>query len=89
MKFNTKYRLCLYKGYFDKGIGLTSYTKYLIAFFGLASRDVKTTLIIAAAYFIFCVVLGWWWYKSDFIRAEHEVGNKFNLFQQEIRAKFK
>ena len=80
------YKFVLLKAYFDKGYGVTSYLKYLIAFFGLASRDVTTTLAIAFIYGIACFVLGWWWYKNGYALAEAEVGNRFNLFVQEMRA---
>lgn len=83
-----KYRLCLQKSYLDKGMALTNYVKYLIAFFGLASADVKTTLIIGIIYIFVCYIIGRWWYISNFVTAEAEVSNQFNLFQQQIRKKF-
>jgi hypothetical protein len=88
MKFKTKYSLCLLKSYFDKGFALTNYFKYIIAFIGLASKDIKNTLLIAFVYAIFCFILGYFWFKSDFILAEIEVGNKYNLFVKEMRKKF-
>jgi len=87
MKFKTKYKLCLWKSYFDKGLGLTNYVKYLIAFFSLASRDIEAILFLGAIYGVFCFLLGWWWYSSDFIEAEIEVSNKFNKFVKEMRRK--
>jgi len=79
------FRFCLHKAYFDTGMGLTNYAKYLIAFFGIASSNVKTTLIIAFFYAIFCYFLGRWWYKSKMKIAEIEVGNQFNLFVKQMR----
>lgn len=79
------YKFCLLKAYFEKGYGLTSYIKYMIAFFGLASSDVNKTLIIAVIYGLSCFVVGWIWYKSKYVFAEAEVANQFNLFQREMR----
>ena len=89
MNFNNKYRLLLYKDYLDTGMGLTSYVKYLIAFFGLASADVKTTMWIAAGYAVFCFLLGYAYYRYEWVLAGHEVGNRYNLFQKEVREKLK
>ncbi len=86
MKF---YKLALLKSYFDAGYGITSYLKYMIAFFGLASADVKTTLIIGVLYGISCFLIGWIAYQSGFIEAQAEVSNQYNLFQKEIRRKLK
>ena len=81
------YRFCLHKAYFEQGMGLTNYVKYLIAFFGIASSDVKITLIIAGAYGIFSYFLGRWWFQSKMKLAEIEVSNQFNLFVKEMRKK--
>lgn len=83
------YKFCLIKAYFDKGLGLTNYVKLAIGYFGIASLNVKATLIIAAIYFVFCFGIGWFWYKLKFIEAEIEVGNRFNLFVKEMRKKQK
>ncbi len=82
-----KYKLALHKRYFDMGYGITSYIKYLIAFFGLASNDVKTTLGIAVIYAIFCYLFGMFLYKIGYAEAEAEVDNQYNLFQKEMREK--
>jgi uncharacterized YccA/Bax inhibitor family protein len=86
MELNSyKYKICLHKAYFEKGLSVTSYAKYLIAFFGLASQDIITTLLIGIIYALLCYFLGMYWYKSDFAIAEQEVNNKFNLFVEEMR----
>ena len=85
MKFNTKYRLALLKRYFDTGYSVTSYIKYMIAFFGLASADLKATLIIGVAYGIFCFIFGYLWIKYNWYTAEQEVSNQYNLFVKEMR----
>ena len=87
MRFSTKFKICLYKGYFEKGLSLTNYVKYLIAFFSLASQDIEAVLWMGGVYAILCFLIGWWWYRSDFIMAEIEVGNKFNKFVKEMRRK--
>ena len=82
------YKFCLIKAYFDKGIGLTNYVKYLIAFFGISSLNVKATLILAVIYLISCFFLGWFWFKYKFIEAETEVNNRFNPFVKEMRGNY-
>jgi hypothetical protein len=89
MKFQTKLDIMMWKSYFDKGYGVTSYFKYLIGFYALASMKVTLTMIIGVIYGIVCFILGYWWYKYDWIIAEIEIGNKYNLFVQEVRKKLK
>ena len=81
------YRILLLKAYLDKGLSLTNYVKYLITFFGLASSDVKTTLIIAFVYAFISFFIGYFWFKYKLIDTENEIGNKFNPFQREVRRK--
>ena len=83
--FDFKYKVCLHKGYFDKGMAITNYAKYIIAFFGFASADLKTTLIIAVLYGVFCYFLGLFWFNRGYFVAEQEVNNQFNLFVKEMR----
>lgn len=89
MKFQTKYKILLFKSYFDKGYGVTNYLKYFIAFFALASLNVKQVIWISFFYGILCWFVGYWWYKYDWIIAEIEIGNKYNLFVQDIRKRLK
>jgi len=79
------YKIALLKSYFDCGYAITSYLKYIIAFFGLASRDVYTTLIIAVVYGVSCFILGWAAYKYGFVKAQIEVSNNYNEFVKEMR----
>lgn len=85
MNFKYKLRLVLWKSYFDRGNALANYLLYLIGFFGLASRDVKTTLILAVLYAIGCFFLGWAWTRFKWLSAEIEVSNRFNPFVKEMR----
>lgn len=80
-----KFKVVLHKKYFDTGLGLTSYIKYLIAFIGLASSDVKATLFIAILYAFLCYFLGMYWIKSEFFELEQEVSNIYNKFVREMR----
>ena len=84
-RINLKYKICLLKAYFEKGWGLTNYIKYLIAFFGLASQDLRTTMIFGIIYFFMCFGLGYFWFKVHLYDQEIEVSNKFNPFVREMR----
>lgn len=93
MKFRTQYRLLIHKSYFDRGIGLTSYVKYPLALFALNEvvrfESSVITIFLMAAYAISCYFIGMWWFRSNFIRAEAEVNNRHNYFQQEVRKALK
>ncbi|MAH51805.1 hypothetical protein CMI37_38670 [Candidatus Pacearchaeota archaeon] len=81
------YRLMLWKAYFDKGYGVTSYFKYLIAFYGMSSLDVSLTMILGMFYGVSCFFIGYFWYKCKLVDAEHEVNNVVNPFIREMRDK--
>jgi len=85
--FDLKYKFCLLKAWFDKGYGLTSALKWLLAILGLNTGSTKQILILAFIYAILCFLAGFLWYKFNFIRAEAEVGNRYNYFVQEMRNK--
>lgn len=84
-----KYRLLLQKAYFEKGYGLTNYFFKLVAIFGLTSSLLKETFIILFFYTFICYLLGRYWFKHDWIELEAEVGNQYNMFQREMRERFK
>ena len=84
-----KYNLALQKKYLETGLSLSHYVKYLIAFFGFASRDVKTTMIIAIIYAFLCLILGRLWFRYKLIHTENEIINIFNPFQREVREHIK
>jgi len=83
------YKFCLWKAYFEKGYGLTSYIKWVIAIFGITTQNVAVTLLGMFIYGIVCFFLGWAWYHFNIITSELEVQNQFNLFVQEMRKKRK
>jgi len=87
------FKLLLLKAYFDRGLSLTNYMKYIIAIFGFYSLseniDFKYLLIIGVFYIIFCFILGWLWYKYRLIDLENEINNIYNPFQREIRRKLR
>jgi len=80
-----KYKLLLLKAYFDKGLGLTNYIKYMIAFFGIASLNAKVTLILGIVYGVLCFIVGWVWFRFRLVEVEKEIENKYNLFVTEMR----
>jgi len=83
------YKILLWKAYLDKGWGLTSYIKYAIALFGVASLNAKATLILGCFYMFFCLILGKLWYYFRIIDVENEIANLFNPFAREVRGKLK
>ena len=93
MKFDFKYKLVLWKSWFDKGYGLTNYLKYPLAYFALYEitnlSNFKLTLIAVLFYVVFAWFLGWAWFHWNWIRAEAEVANRYNYFQQEVRKALK
>ena len=85
MNFQNKYRLVLWKSYFDQGLGLTNYLKYVIGFFALASKDLTSTFIFVGIYLVFCLILGYCWFKYGWVQVQQEVSNNYNLFVKEMR----
>ena len=86
MKF---YNAMLWKAYFEKGYSTTHYVKYMIAFFGIASQDVNTTLWIGTIYAVFCLIIGRLWFYYKLVDAENEVYNVVNPFVREMRKVYK
>jgi len=80
-----------WKRYFDVGLGLTSYAKYLIAFFGMYSIgegvNMNYTLILGVVYIISCFIIGKIWVYYKMIDRENEISNILNPFQVEVREK--
>lgn len=89
MDFNTKFKLVLWKSYFDKGFGLTNNLKYPLGLFALydatSSKNIKITIILGSVWAVSCFFIGWWWYRKDWNAAELEVTNRVNPFVQEMR----
>ena len=83
------YKFILWKTYFEKGYGITSYMKYLIAFFGLASQNISTTLYLGVGYFFVCIVVGRLWYRYRLVDTEIEIQNQFNPFVHDVRGHIK
>lgn len=75
-----KYFILRQKYYFDNGFGLTSYFKYVIAFFGLASNNVEQTMILAGLFAVLCYILGFYWVKYHFLEAQNDIANQYNPF---------
>ena len=85
MKFETKYKLLLWKKYFDTGYSLTSQFKYAFIAVAAAWQNTKWIFILGGLYGILCFPLGYYFYRYNWIEAEAEVGNRFNKFQREVR----
>ena len=83
------YKLMLWKAYFEKGYGLTSYVKWAMAIVGITAMSIPYILIGAILYGVSCFFIGWAWYHYNIITAEIEVNNQFNLFVREMRRKRK
>jgi len=87
------YRFCLFKGFFDKGYGLLSFPKYILVLLGagevLRTRGENPEFIVLAGFCfgLLCILIGAIWYKTGLVLSEAEVGNRFNLFQREMREK--
>ena len=81
------------KRYFDTGLGLTNYLKWLIAIFGYYSlaKDLDPIFVISLGilYLLSCILIGWLWIKHKLIEQENEISNILNPFQVEIRKKLK
>lgn len=84
------YKLCLWKAYFEKGLGLTNVFLKIAMVVGISAiftigMSVLTTIMCGLVYCIFCFFLGAIWYKKGFADAENEVNNKVNPFVREMR----
>jgi hypothetical protein len=88
-KSNIFFRWLMWKRYFDTGMGLTNYAKYLIAFLGVAGLGVKNTLILAVVWAIFCFIVGKLWFKYKIVELDYEISNIFNPFQRQVRKSLK
>ena len=83
------YKFCLWKAYFDKGYGWTSYLKWAIAIFGISSLKPGLTLAGFFLYGLCCFFFGRWLFKHKVVDAEHEVQNVINPFVREMRKNYK
>jgi len=86
---NWKFISMLHWTYFNKGMSLTYYIKFLILLFGVSSLNVKDTLYLGALYGVASYILGLLFFRVGFAEEEIEVNNFFNRFVREVRKKFK
>lgn len=88
MKSDKWYKLALLWSYFNQGYSIASFPKWVAAVFGVGevvNKNYFTVLIGAFIFGIFCIFVGWICFKSGFIEAMNEVGNRHNLFMKEVR----
>jgi len=87
------FRILLWKTYFDKGYGLTSYFKYILAVMGAGAMfrgiELWWIFVIGISYGVVCFIIGKWWFDHKLIDVENEIANAFNPFQREVRAKLR
>lgn len=79
------YRFFKQKAYFDKGMDILNYGKYVIAALGIALDDIRTILYIVGVFAIVAYIVGYIWFKFEFVDAETEVYNRANPFVKEMR----
>lgn len=84
-----KFIFCKHKAYFETGGSVLKYFLYLIAFFGMSSQDVSTTMTLAIVYAFACYFFGMLWFKYGWFEASIEVSNYFNKFVREMRETYK
>lgn len=93
MKFETKYKICLWKTYFDTGFSYFNYIKYFVyVFVGydvFVNKSFMWFWIAGGATFVLSLLIGYLWYETDFARASAEVSNRYNILAKEIRDKLK
>lgn len=82
-----------YKRYFETGLGITSFMKYVLAIFGAFSVGIKLNLvwtaILGILYLLSCFIVGYWWIESKILEKENEINNLLNPFQVEVREAIK
>lgn len=89
MKFETKYRVCLWYNWLGQGIGLLNMPKYFVFMFGVSSNNLKWTMIFGLIWAISCFIIGMFWYKHGWKEADAEVANRYNKFVKEMRKSHK
>ena len=58
LKFETKYKICLWKTYFETGYSITNYLKYPLLLLGILGKiKIGTAIIGALLYAILCGLL--------------------------------
>lgn len=83
-----KFKLLLHKKYFDTGFSQLHYLRYVIMLFGLdmIMQGAREWVVLGAVgYGIICYLVGYAWYRWEWVLANAEVGNHFNLLSRELR----
>ncbi len=92
VRFEYKVLFCLHKNYLDTGFGLLNYVKYfLYAYAGaniISTQSYSNAFVAGFIFLVVCYFLGYGWYHTDMARASAEIGNRYNLFIEEMRKKY-
>ena len=84
-----KFKVNLHKSYVGDGKAVIGFLWGFIALFGIASQNVKVTLILGVVFHILCYFFGRYWYNHGWKSAEQEVNNRINPFVREMRSHVK
>lgn len=86
--FELKVRMLKQKTYFDTGFGILHYFRYIMIVWGLnevQKMNAKLAIYGVLIYGVICYLVGWAWYRYEWVLANAEVSNRFNLLARELR----
>ena len=78
-----RYGILIVRRWFNYGNGILSIGKWFVAFVGLASSDIKLTVILGVIYVFVCFITGWC-YMKWFMSIDMDIDNKLNPFVAEV-----
>lgn len=75
-----KYFILKQKFYFDTGLGVSGYFKYLIVGFGFTIKDTMLTIIAGLFSAIVMYLVGFLWCKYNLSTISNDIANSYNPF---------